>query len=87
MALTFRNPSFSIDDDTQLIRFSGYDGMMEVRFSVERTTLEKLQGAAIASEIACRKAFNDWRDRIQQAALRAYRKGGGNSYALRADMV
>ncbi|MBB2672903.1 UNVERIFIED_ORG: hypothetical protein GGE44_002465 [Rhizobium esperanzae] len=39
MTLTFPNKSRSFDESRNAVRFSGYDGMFEVRFLVEANAL------------------------------------------------
>jgi hypothetical protein len=41
MTLSFPNPSRSFDDERNAVRFSGHDGMSQVRFLVEVGALEK----------------------------------------------
>jgi hypothetical protein len=84
MALIFPNRSRSFDEVRKGVRFTGYDGMFEVRFLVEEGAL----GSAItqsSSEAAYLNAFDAARSSIQEAASRAYRHRRGNNFTLKAE--
>lgn len=78
MTLTFPNRSRSYDEAAQSVRFVGYDGMFEIRFSV---TVEALSETAVA-EADHLAAFDAARDSIQDVAREAYSHGRKNIYVL-----
>jgi hypothetical protein len=70
----FPNEMRSFDEDAGIIRFSGYDGVMEVRFMLEAPALEQIAGLSRSPDTAYLDAFDQYRDRIQTAAIRSYKK-------------
>ena len=74
MAIAFPNTMRSIDDARRAIRFSGYDGMMEIRFSVDLDALDVLAGHVHSSDKAYLSTFDEMRARIQQVAARVQEK-------------
>lgn len=75
MALNFPNQSRSFDEARFSVRFSGYDGMQQVRFLIEAKALAKSNRAANAttnSEAACLAAFDAARASIQDVARLVY---------------
>ena len=56
------------------IAFSGYDGVMEVRFVLEAQALERIAGLSRSPETAYLDAFDQYRGQIETAAGRAYKK-------------
>jgi hypothetical protein len=85
MTLSFPNPSRSFDDEQNVVRFSGHDGMSQVRFLVEAAALEKsgaeLRGTA-PSEAKCLAAFDSMRTSIYDAARKAYSHRRRDFYTL-----
>lgn len=69
------------------VRFSGHDGMFEVKFFVEVAALAKsptaLAGAA-ASETKCLSAFDTLRTSIHKVASKVYSRDRRSSYTLTA---
>lgn len=85
MTLSFPNPSRSFDDVRNAVRFSGHDGMSQVRFLIEADALDKgtdVRGAP--SEAKCLSAFDSMRTSIHEAARKAYSHGRRDSYTLTA---
>jgi hypothetical protein len=70
----FPNQMRSFDEEAGTIRFSGYDGVMEVRFVLEAPALEQIAGLSRSPDTAYLDAFDRCRDEIETAASRAYRK-------------
>ncbi|PHR24923.1 MAG: hypothetical protein COA37_04035 [Hoeflea sp.] len=70
----FPNQMRSFDEDAGTIRFSGYDGVMEVRFVLEAPALEQIAGLARSPDTAYLEAFDRYRAQIETAAVRAYKK-------------
>ncbi|MBX4957562.1 DUF1488 domain-containing protein [Rhizobium lentis] len=83
MTLTFPNRSRSFDESRDAVRFSGYDGMFEVRFLIEANALRTASQAA-RSEDECLRAFDMARDAILDAATHAYGNGGKDRHTLTA---
>lgn len=76
MSLTFPNPMRHYDEPSQLIRFSGYDGMRQVRFSLDVVAVELLAHVTGKSEASYLAAFDSMRDRVQAVAQRVYKRSG-----------
>ena len=70
----FPNQSRSFDEDAGIFRFSGYDGVMEVRFMLEAPALEQIAGLKRSAETDYLAAFDHRREQIETAAVRAYKK-------------
>ncbi len=73
--LEFPNRSRSFDDGRRAVRFSGYDGMFEVRFFVEADALSPQSGSPANEdefEDACLAAFDAQRPSIQDIARDMY---------------
>jgi hypothetical protein len=87
MTLSFPNASRSFDDEQNAVRFSGHDGMSQVRFLVEAGALERsgaeLRGTA-PSEAKCLAAFDSMRTSIYDAARKAYSHRRRDFYTLTA---
>ncbi len=87
MTLEFPNRSRSFDEARNAVRFSGYDGMFEVRFFVEAGALAISEAVLRGSgtlEAGCLSAFDALRQSIQDVAREAYSYGRRNSYTLTA---
>jgi len=83
MALAFPNRSRSYDEAGRRIRFFGYDGMFEIRFSVEIDALAKAFAGKLSGERDFLSAFDDIRKKIIEAAEKAYARGKGkHTYTL-----
>jgi hypothetical protein len=77
MTLAFPNPSRSYDETRKAVRFTGHDGMFEVRFFVEVNALASDGGAPNGTwtpEATCLSAFDDARSDIYDVARKAYSK-------------
>ncbi len=87
MTLQFPNTSRSFDEARNAVRFSGYDGMFEVRFFVEAAALavpvSALRGSG-TPEAGCLSAFDALRKSIQDVAREAYSHGRRSTYTLTA---
>ena len=87
MTLAFPNPSRSFDETRKAVRFTGHDGMFEVRFFVEAAALAKadpnLRGTG-ATEPRCLSAFDALRTSIHDVARKAYSHGRRDTYTLTA---
>jgi len=87
MTLAFPNPSRSFDEVRNAVRFTGHDGMFQVRFLVEAGALSKsksaVRGTALA-ESECLSAFDALRPSIHDVARKAYSHSRRDSYTLTA---
>jgi len=72
--LGFPNQMSSFDEEAGTFRFSGYDGVMEVRFVLEAPALEQIDGLTRSAETDYPAAFDRRRAQIETAAIRAYKK-------------
>ncbi len=70
----FPNEMRSFDEEAGIIRFSGYDGVMEVRFMLEAPALEQIAGLSRSPDTPYLDAFDRCRVQIQTAATRSYKK-------------
>lgn len=75
MSLTFPNQSRSYDESNRRIRFSGYDGMFEMKFFLELDALAKIYSGPLTGEREYLSAFDDARKKILGAAEKAYGRG------------
>ncbi|MEQ8307902.1 MAG: DUF1488 domain-containing protein [Hoeflea sp.] len=78
----FPNEMRSFDEDAGTIRFSGYDGVMEVRFLLEAPALEQIAGLDRSPDTDYLAAFDRIRGKIDAAAVRAYKKHRKNLIRL-----
>ena len=81
MSLIFPNRSRSFDEGRNGVRFSGYDGMLEVRFLIEASALRSIVRTG-RSEAECLSAFDAARPAILEAASGVYGRGGKDRYTL-----
>ncbi|WP_379071685.1 DUF1488 domain-containing protein [Mesorhizobium sp. UC74_2] len=85
MTLEFPNQSRSFDEMRSAIRFSGYDGMMQVPFLIEAAALPKSTGLTAArtpSEAVCLAAFDQARASIEKVARIIYSRNRRPLYVL-----
>jgi hypothetical protein len=79
MNLSFPNQSRSYDEANRRIRFSGYDGMFEIRFFLEIDALAKAFSGKISGEGEYLSAFDSIRKQILATAEKAYGRGHSKS--------
>lgn len=79
--LAFPNPSRSFDETHKAIHFIGYDGMIEVRFSLEAQVLS-MSGSNPSSEAEYLKAFDTALSSIHDVARKTYSRGNSKSFTL-----
>lgn len=85
MALHFPNPSRSYDAAKHCVRFWGHDEAFEIPFFVEEAALYRLNRATQQDEATCLRLFDVHRERVHQAADKAYtRRRRQGSYLLKA---
>ena len=82
MTLEFPNHMCSIDENSGTIRFSGHDGMKEIRFTMQLITLKELIGGADIVNNAYLPAFEKLRSRIQEVAIRIYNRDKKSFYIM-----
>jgi hypothetical protein len=79
MNLSFPNQSRSYDEANRRIRFSGYDGMFEIRFFLEIDALAKAFSGKMSGEGEYLSAFDSVRNTILAAAEKAHERGRGKN--------
>lgn len=72
MTLSFPNSARSYDETKMRVRFTGYDGMFEVKFFVTADVLAKGLVVRTAAERDYLDAFDKMRPKILDVAKRAY---------------
>ncbi|CAN7161222.1 DUF1488 domain-containing protein [Pararhizobium sp. LjRoot235] len=72
MTLSFPNSARSYDEAKMRVRFTGYDGMFEVKFFVTADVLAKGLVLRTAAERDYLDAFDKMRPKILDVAKRAY---------------
>ena len=82
MALSFPNQSRSYDPSRNLVRFWGYDSALEIPFFVEAGALCKLKPGTKKAEAEYLEAFDALRERIHEAARKAYARTRDDAYLL-----
>jgi hypothetical protein len=82
MTLAFPNPSRSFDEARNAVRFTGHDGMFEVRFFVETGALGKSDGTEAPARYL--SAFDALRTSIHDVARKAYTHSRHHTYTLTA---
>lgn len=85
MALNFPNMSRSYDARRCLVCFWGYDSALEIPFFVEVGALCKLNPQMSDVEARYLEAFDAARDRIHEAARKAYSRNYEDAYLLAAE--
>ncbi len=80
--LNFPNKSRAYDPTRHCVRFWAYDGALEVSFFVDERALVQISPGTIRGESSLLKSFDDNRERIFEAAQRAYRRCRRGSYDL-----
>jgi hypothetical protein len=82
MAITFPNEARSFDDKNRCVRFSGYDGMFEVKFYLATEVLACEKSHRNTSESDYLTSFDTLRPRILKAAASAYAKKASSAISL-----
>ena len=82
MTLQFPNISRSFDTTRGCVRFAGYDHTREVAFFIEADAIRRVDGGMLPGAESLLSAFDRNRDRICQAAGKAYGKRNEGSYTL-----
>lgn len=74
MGISFPNKARSFDDRKRCVRFTGYDGMFEIKFYLATEVLAQGKSSRNVTEADYLMAFDALRPRILQAATSAYSK-------------
>lgn len=82
MAISFPNRARSFDDKSCSVRFTGYDGMFEIKFVVAGEVLAGDKSNRVANETDYLASFDALRPRILKAATSAYAKSRSNVITL-----
>jgi len=82
--LNFPNQSRVFDPTRHAVRFWGHDSAMEWSFFVTEDALKRLQPNMRYDEASVLRVFDDHRDAIYVAAMRAYKRERKDSYELGA---
>lgn len=82
MGIRFPNEARSFDDKNRCVRFSGYDGMFEVKFYLATDVLACGKAHRHASESDYLTTFDASRRKILKVATNAYLSAQSNSISL-----
>jgi hypothetical protein len=82
MGISFPNEARSFDDTNRCVRFTGYDGMFEIKFYLATEVLACEESHRNASEADYLTAFDALRRRILKAAASAYSKARSSAIML-----
>lgn len=83
MTLAFPNKTRNIDGNSSSVRFTGYDGLLLIEFSISTSTLDKLdKGGNAAAGKNYLTVFDALRDKIETVAIKAYSRGKKPQYNL-----
>ena len=80
MPLGFPNESRFYDGAVHAVRFSGYDGALEVPFFIGESALKQIQPDMLVDESGLLKAFDLNREWIYATATKVYERGRKGSY-------
>ncbi len=72
MGISFPNEARSFDDRNRCVRFTGYDGMFEIKFYLATEVLASEKSHRNTSEADYLTSFDALRPRILKAATSAY---------------
>src|SRR5262244_561191 len=78
--INFPNQSRVFDSTRRAVRFWGHDSAMEWSFFVTEDALKRLQPNMGHNEVSVLRAFDDNRNVIYIAAMRAYKRERKGSY-------
>ncbi|MBA8801046.1 hypothetical protein FHW77_004801 [Agrobacterium sp. RC10-4-1] len=82
MGISFPNEARSFDDRNRCVRFTGYDGMFEVKFYLATEVLACEKSHRNTSEADYLASFDALRPRILKAAISAYSKTRSSAITL-----
>lgn len=82
MGVSFPNAARSFDEKTRCVRFSGYDGIFEIKFYLASEVLASEMSGRMAPEADLLTTFDSLRPRILRVAASTYLKSKSNTIAL-----
>jgi hypothetical protein len=82
MGISFPNATRSFDAKNRCVRFTGYDGMFEIKFFVASEVLSSETSHRTANEADLLASFDALRARILKAAVMAYGKSKSSAITL-----
>ncbi len=82
MGIRFPNEARSFDEKNRCVRFSGYDGMFEVKFYLATEVLACEKSHRNAAESDYLTSFDALRPRILKVAASAYSKAQTSTISL-----
>jgi hypothetical protein len=82
MGISFPNAARSFDDKNRCVRFTGYDGMFEIKFYLATEVLACDKSHRNSSEADYLTSFDALRPRILKAATSAYSKARSSAITL-----
>lgn len=82
MGISFPNAARGFDDKNPCVRFSGYDGMFEIKFYLATEVLACDKSHRNSSEADYLTSFDALRPRILKAATSAYSKARSSAITL-----
>lgn len=82
MGISFPNEARSFDERNRCVRFTGYDGMFDIKFYLATEVLACEKSHRNASEADYLTAFDSLRSRILEAATSAYSKTRSSAITL-----
>lgn len=74
MAVLFLNPTRQFDESVNCMRFSGYDGAIEVSFFLEMAALTKISPSMNLVETDILAAFDQALKKIHKVASKVYQQ-------------
>jgi hypothetical protein len=82
MGISFPNEARSFDEKSRCVRFTGYDGMFEIKFYLATEVLAPAKSPRNASEADYLTSLDALRPKILEAATSAYSKGRRSAISL-----
>jgi hypothetical protein len=82
MGISFPHLARSFDDKNRWVRFTGYDGMLEIKFYLATEVLASEKSHRNASEGEYLTSFDALRPRILKAATSAYARNRSSTIML-----
>ena len=82
MGISFPNASRSFDEKNRCVRFTGYDGMFEIKFFVASEVLSSETPHHTVNEADLLASFDALRARILNVAVLAYKKSKSSAITL-----
>ncbi|SDB74414.1 Protein of unknown function [Agrobacterium fabrum] len=82
MGISFPNEARSFDNRNRCVRFTGYDGMFEIKFYLATEVLACAKSHRDTTEADYLASFDALRPRILKAAISAYSKARSGAIML-----